>query len=100
MSSTSGSDKNLGENSTPITTTATTTSPTTIHKSADDGFDSVQFIDVATATAINSQILLEQTGQPIAESQKPRWLSSLHSVIFIITCALAVFIVFRNVLTW
>ena len=34
------------------------------------------------------------------EPQKPRWLSSLHSVIFIITCALAVFIVFRNVLTW
>ncbi|XP_034671204.1 fatty acid hydroxylase domain-containing protein 2 [Drosophila subobscura] len=28
------------------------------------------------------------------------WLSSLHSVIFIITCALAVFILFRNVLTW
>lgn len=36
----------------------------------------------------------------INEPQKPRWLSSLHSVIFIITCALAVFIVFRNVLTW
>lgn len=34
------------------------------------------------------------------EPQRPRWLSSLHSVIFIITCALAVFIVFRNVLTW
>ncbi|KAH8368467.1 hypothetical protein KR084_012035 [Drosophila pseudotakahashii] len=28
------------------------------------------------------------------------WLSSLHSVIFIITCALAAFILFRNVLTW
>ncbi|XP_017474896.1 PREDICTED: fatty acid hydroxylase domain-containing protein 2-like [Rhagoletis zephyria] len=37
---------------------------------------------------------------PPMEPQKPRWLSSLHSVIFIITCALAVFIVFRNVLTW
>ncbi|XP_053948541.1 fatty acid hydroxylase domain-containing protein 2 [Anastrepha ludens] len=37
---------------------------------------------------------------PPMEPQKRRWLSSLHSVIFIITCALAVFIVFRNVLTW
>ncbi|XP_013101107.2 fatty acid hydroxylase domain-containing protein 2 [Stomoxys calcitrans] len=36
----------------------------------------------------------------INEPQKRRWLSSLHSVIFIITCALAIFIVFRNVLTW
>uniref|UniRef100_A0A0A1WT88 Uncharacterized protein C5orf4 homolog n=1 Tax=Zeugodacus cucurbitae TaxID=28588 RepID=A0A0A1WT88_ZEUCU len=37
---------------------------------------------------------------PPMEPKKRRWLSSLHSVIFIITCALAVFIVFRNVLTW
>lgn len=34
------------------------------------------------------------------ELDSPLWLSSLHSVIFIITCALAVFILFRNVLTW
>ncbi|XP_034482297.1 fatty acid hydroxylase domain-containing protein 2 [Drosophila innubila] len=33
------------------------------------------------------------------EVDSPLWLSSLHSVIFIITCALAVFILFRNVLT-
>lgn len=39
-------------------------------------------------------------GPALNEPQKPRWLSSLHSVIFILTCALAVFIVFRNVLTW
>lgn len=39
-------------------------------------------------------------GPTFNEAQRPRWLSSLHSVIFIITCALAVFIVFRNVLTW
>nr|XP_036221754.1 fatty acid hydroxylase domain-containing protein 2 [Bactrocera oleae] len=37
---------------------------------------------------------------PPMEPKNRRWLSSLHSVIFIITCALAVFIVFRNVLTW
>lgn len=43
---------------------------------------------------------IDWIGPPCSESQKPRWLSSLHSVIFIITCALAVFIVFRNVLTW
>ncbi|XP_058984358.1 fatty acid hydroxylase domain-containing protein 2 [Musca domestica] len=36
----------------------------------------------------------------VTEPKKRRWLSSLHSVIFIITCALAIFIVFRNVLTW
>ncbi|EDW07899.1 fatty acid hydroxylase domain-containing protein 2 isoform X1 [Drosophila mojavensis] len=34
------------------------------------------------------------------EMDSPLWLSSLHSVIFIITCALAAFILFRNVLTW
>lgn len=43
---------------------------------------------------------LDAFGPAINEPQKPRWLSSLHSVIFIITCALAIFIVFRNVLTW
>ncbi|XP_055844835.1 fatty acid hydroxylase domain-containing protein 2 [Episyrphus balteatus] len=34
------------------------------------------------------------------DTQKPRWLSSLHHLIFILTCALAAFVVFRNVLTW
>uniref|UniRef100_A0A1A9VZ63 Uncharacterized protein n=1 Tax=Glossina brevipalpis TaxID=37001 RepID=A0A1A9VZ63_9MUSC len=44
--------------------------------------------------------IMDPFGPSYSEPQKPRWLSSLHSVIFIITCALAIFIVFRNVLTW
>ncbi|XP_037889197.1 fatty acid hydroxylase domain-containing protein 2 [Glossina fuscipes] len=44
--------------------------------------------------------IMDPFGPAYSEPQKPRWLSSLHSVIFIITCALAIFIVFRNVLTW
>lgn len=53
-------------------------------------------------SAISSAASLDEAFGPavINEPQKRRWLSSLHSVIFIITCAMAIFIVFRNVLTW
>lgn len=47
----------------------------------------------ATQSANNGQNWTDELDSPL-------WLSSLHSVIFIITCALAVFILFRNVLTW
>lgn len=53
-------------------------------------------LDVGGTTAMP-----QATGQNWTdEMDSPLWLSSLHSVIFIITCALAVFILFRNVLTW
>ena len=66
---------------------------------------------LASKTALLSEMILNDKNvetpfdaygptMTLNEPQKPRWLSSLHSVIFIITCALAVFIVFRNVLTW